>query len=100
MPASDVDNEHFDSCCVLPGLHSTVCFLVILQDYYAAIKGESCKSQVHKYLELAAEDLRFDVSLADACYKDRVTLCAKVPPVSLQLLLIFQQGSNHTRSAA
>lgn len=37
--------------------------------------------QVHKYVELAAQDIRFDVPLADACYEDRMKLCASVPPV-------------------
>jgi hypothetical protein len=53
-----------------------------LQDFRDEIKSDACKSQVHKYVELAAQDIRFDVPLADACYKDRTTLCANVPPVS------------------
>ena len=40
-------------------------------------------SQVRKYQELAAEDIRFDVPLADACYEDRQRFCASVPPVGV-----------------
>lgn len=37
--------------------------------------------QVKKYQQLAAEDVRFDVPLADACYEDRNRFCQNVPPV-------------------
>lgn len=40
------------------------------------------REQVRKYQELAAEDIRFDVPLAEACYADRQSYCANVPPVS------------------
>jgi hypothetical protein len=53
-----------------------------LQDFREEIKSDACKSQVYKYVELAAQDIRFDVPLADACYNDRMTLCSNVPPVS------------------
>jgi hypothetical protein len=58
-----------------------------LQDFREEIRSDACKSQVHKYVELAAQDIRFDVQLADACYNDRMTLCAAVPPVSLPMFL-------------
>jgi hypothetical protein len=38
-------------------------------------------TQVAKYQELAAQDIRMDVPLADACYEDRVSYCSNVPPV-------------------
>ncbi len=38
--------------------------------------------QVRQYQQLAAEDIRFNVPLADACHADRQTYCANVPPVS------------------
>lgn len=38
--------------------------------------------QVKKYVSLAAQDIRFDVPLAEACYEDRQKYCARVPPVS------------------
>ena len=31
-------------------------------------------------MELASSDIRFDVPLADACYEDRRSYCAAVPP--------------------
>lgn len=45
------------------------------------IQSGVCKSQVRHYQQLAAEDIRFDIPLADACYEDRQKLCANVPPV-------------------
>ena len=52
-----------------------------LQDYAPEIKSTECKSQVKKYVVLAAGDIRFDVPLAEACYEDRQKFCANVPPV-------------------
>ena len=42
----------------------------------------SAPPQVRKYQQLAGEDIRFDVPLADACYEDRLKVCGSVPPVS------------------
>lgn len=53
-----------------------------LQDFREDIADEACRAQVHRYQELAAQDIRFNPTLADACYKDRTDLCAHVPPVS------------------
>lgn len=61
----------------------TECCILILQDFASDIKSQACQMQVHKYVELAAQDIRFDVPLADACYEDRQKLCASVPPVGL-----------------
>jgi hypothetical protein len=61
---------------------AAVAVMNCLQDFREEIRSDACKSQVHKYVELAAQDIRFDVPLADACYNDRMTLCAAVPPVS------------------
>lgn len=52
-----------------------------VQDFRDSITDEACKAVVHKYQELAAQDIRFNPSLADACYQDRKDLCANVPPV-------------------
>ncbi len=52
-----------------------------LQDYSAEIKSSECKRQVKKYLVLASQDIRFDVTLAEACYEDRTKYCDHVPPV-------------------
>ncbi|PNH09949.1 Golgi apparatus protein 1 [Tetrabaena socialis] len=56
-----------------------------LQDYMNEITSAPCRSLVRKYKELASEDIRFDVPLAEACYEDRQRLCATVPPVSEEL---------------
>jgi hypothetical protein len=47
---------------------------------------------VQHYKRLAAQDIRFDVPLADACYDDRKTLCAAVPPVSLGRASLLRSG--------
>ncbi|GAX78146.1 hypothetical protein CEUSTIGMA_g5588.t1 [Chlamydomonas eustigma] len=57
-----------------------------LQDYFSELKVEKCKEQVKKYQELAAEDIRFDSSLADACYADRQKFCASIPPGSARVI--------------
>jgi Golgi apparatus protein 1 len=44
--------------------------------------------QVAKYQELAAQDIRMDVPLADACYEDRVSYCSAVPPVRAEVQYI------------
>jgi Golgi apparatus protein 1 len=41
---------------------------------------------VYEYQQLAAQDIRFDVPLADACHEDRQKLCGNVPPVRKRLL--------------
>jgi hypothetical protein len=54
-----------------------------LQDNLAQglIPEGACKNMVYEYQQLASQDIRFDVPLADACHSDRQTLCANVPPV-------------------
>ena len=37
-------------------------------------------------MELASSDIRFDVPLADACYEDRRSYCAAVPPGSARVV--------------
>lgn len=51
------------------------------QDYVADITSDQCRALVKQYQALAAQDIRFDVPLADACYEDRTKLCGSVPPV-------------------
>jgi Golgi apparatus protein 1 len=36
---------------------------------------------VFEYQKLAAQDVRFDVPLADACMNDRVKFCGNIQPV-------------------
>lgn len=57
-----------------------------LQDYVEELTNPTCKQQVRKYQELAAEDIRFDVPLADACYQDRQSYCSNVPPGSARVI--------------
>jgi hypothetical protein len=53
-----------------------------MQDAVRNINDGACKTMVHEYQKLAAQDIRFDVPLAEACRQDRTTYCGKVPPVS------------------
>ena len=46
------------------------------------IEDVECKAMVRTYQQLAAEDIRFDVPLAEACSEDRQKFCSSVPPVS------------------
>lgn len=46
----------------------------------------STSHQVKKYQELAAEDVRFDAPLADACYEDRQSYCSNVPAGSARVI--------------
>ncbi len=45
------------------------------------ITDADCKSLVHEYQQLASQDIRFDVPLADACVMDRTQFCSHVVPV-------------------
>eukprot|EP00878_Enallax_costatus_P015261 GHUV01015979.1.p1 GENE.GHUV01015979.1~~GHUV01015979.1.p1 ORF type:complete len:801 (+),score=251.73 GHUV01015979.1:135-2405(+) len=63
-----------------------------LQDFASELKSQACRMQVHKYVELAAQDIRFDVPLADACYEDRQKLCANVPPGSARVIRCLQNN--------
>ncbi|GIL70396.1 hypothetical protein Vretimale_3583 [Volvox reticuliferus] len=56
-----------------------------LQDYMNEIQDSACRALVRKYKELAAEDIRFDVPLAEACFDDRQRLCANIPPGSARV---------------
>lgn len=62
-------------------LSSSLC--CCLQDNLAQglIPEGACKNMVYEYQQLAAQDIRFDVPLADACHTDRQKLCGNVPPV-------------------
>lgn len=66
-----------------------------LQDFKQEIRNEDCKSLVNKYMELAAQDIRFNAPLAEACYGDRIELCGDVPPGSARVIRCLQR--NHQR---
>ncbi|KAG2445817.1 hypothetical protein HXX76_000421 [Chlamydomonas incerta] len=63
-----------------------------LQDYMNEITSPACRSMVRKYKELAAEDIRFDVPLAEACFEDRQRLCATVPVGSARVIRCLTNG--------
>ena len=51
------------------------------QDYRDELATPACRSQVHMLTQRAAQDVRFDEPLADACFEDRARLCDGVQPV-------------------
>eukprot|EP00798_Chlamydomonas_sp_ICE-L_P019976 gene19976-26687_t len=57
-----------------------------LQDYSDEISNKKCLKQVNKYVELASQDIRFDVPLAEACYEDRQKFCGAIPPGSARVI--------------
>ncbi|GFH23194.1 uncharacterized protein HaLaN_20773, partial [Haematococcus lacustris] len=57
-----------------------------LQDFRQEIKNTECSQQVKKYVILASQDIRFDVSLAEACYDDRQRFCSTVQPGSARVI--------------
>jgi Golgi apparatus protein 1 len=57
-----------------------------LQDFVDEVKSDKCRDQIHKYQTLAAEDLRFDSPLADACSEDRKRYCESVPYGSARVI--------------
>jgi Golgi apparatus protein 1 len=61
-----------------------------LQDYRDELTKAECQEAVHKVTARAAEDIRMDRPLADACYEDRKTLCAGVAPGSARVLRCLQ----------
>ncbi|CAI5529290.1 unnamed protein product, partial [Closterium sp. Naga37s-1] len=50
-----------------------------LQDYKEELKDPRCRQQVHRLTKRAAEDIRFDHPLHDACQPDQEKLCKDVP---------------------
>lgn len=91
-------------CCV------AVLAAAVSQDlnFLQSIPDNACKSMVHEYQKLAAQDIRFDVPLADACIDDRLKYCANVQPVRELLQHVscwllshpLSASSAHVRAAA
>ena len=52
-----------------------------LQQYKGELKSDKCKAEVHRRMQRAARDVRFDEVLANACYDDRTKFCNDVQPV-------------------
>jgi hypothetical protein len=63
-----------------------------LQDYKEELSNDQCKASVHKLTERAAEDIRMNRPLADACYEDRKRLCEAVSPGSARVLRCLQDS--------
>ena len=70
--------------------------ILVVQDYRDELATPDCKAQVHKLSERAAQDIRFDEPLADACYEDRNKLCDGVQPVRGLKSTLFNAPSPHT----
>ncbi|GIL97843.1 hypothetical protein Vretimale_3387, partial [Volvox reticuliferus] len=84
------ENEIFNMCAYFGDLDDMDTYdssvINCLQDYSAEIKNPQCKAQVKKYLQLASQDIRFDVPLAEACFEDRQKFCEDVPPGSARVI--------------
>eukprot|EP00798_Chlamydomonas_sp_ICE-L_P019058 gene19058-25661_t len=57
--------------------------LQCLQQIREEIKSDACKSEVHRRMERASRDVRFDDVLASACAEDRAQFCNDVSPCAL-----------------
>ncbi|MEW5299471.1 MAG: hypothetical protein WDW36_002486 [Sanguina aurantia] len=75
---SSCETEIFNMCAYFGDLDDIDTYdssvINCLQDYSSEIKTSECKKQVKKYVQLAAQDIRFDVPLAEACFDDRQKL--------------------------
>jgi hypothetical protein len=77
-------------CCAAPyctalqptALHAFACFHILQDSHFLqTIPEGSCRDMIYEYQKLAAQDVRFDVPLADACRDDRIKLCGNIQPV-------------------
>ncbi|KAJ9517943.1 hypothetical protein QJQ45_004245 [Haematococcus lacustris] len=98
-----LDNRLRKSCeldimttCSAPDMHQDeldeASVVNCLQDFLHDIQVEACRKQVLKYQELAAEDIRFNPSLATACSADRQAYCANVPPGSARVIRCLMEA--------
>eukprot|EP00775_Hariotina_reticulata_P012795 gene12795-12923_t len=69
-----------------------------LQDAVMFIPNGPCKERLHEYQALAAQDIRFNVPLAEACSVDRQTHCANVPPGSARVIRCLQSKRENLSS--
>jgi Golgi apparatus protein 1 len=53
-----------------------------LQQFKDELKSDKCKAEVHRRMQRASRDVRFDEVLATACFEDRTKYCVDVQPVS------------------
>lgn len=61
-----------------------------LQDYHEDLTDPACSQAVHATMVRAGEDIRFAVSLAEACYDDRQKYCGNVQPGSARVVRCLQ----------
>ena len=71
----------FHICHLLSAQLSWLSLLRIIHLPHVSTLPHDMHDQVKKYQELAAENIRFDAPLADACFEDRQRFCGSVPPV-------------------
>jgi len=62
------------------------------QDFQGELLVEECKAAVHKVMERASVDIRFDEPLMDSCAKDREQLCPTVAPGSARVIRCLQDN--------
>ncbi|CAI5969484.1 unnamed protein product [Closterium sp. NIES-64] len=63
-----------------------------LQDYRRELKDPRCRQQVHLLTQRAAEDMRFDHPLQQACQEDREVVCAGVPDGNARVFMCLQEN--------
>ncbi|CAI5474497.1 unnamed protein product [Closterium sp. Yama58-4] len=68
-----------------------------LQDYKEELKDPRCRQQVHRLTKRAAEDIRFDHPLHDACQPDQEKLCKDVPPGHARVFTCLQDHRKDLR---
>eukprot|EP00798_Chlamydomonas_sp_ICE-L_P010489 gene10489-8455_t len=95
---SACDSEIFNLCAYFGDLDDIDMYdssvINCLQDYTPEIKNKKCLEQVNKYIKHAAEDIRFDVPLAEACYEDRQKYCSNVAPGSARVIRCLSSKRN------
>ena len=80
--SSLVDNH----CCVQdPDFETEGSVISCLQDFRDMLMESTCQDQVHKMMALAAEDIRFNQILSDACLSDRERFCKDTQQVTYRL---------------
>lgn len=78
-------SANMHSCHERKGLCVCAGFSTLQDSTYLQYFPEGpCKSMVYEYQKLAAQDIRFDLRLADACVDDRNKFCGNVQPVRAQ----------------
>ncbi|CAI5492080.1 unnamed protein product [Closterium sp. Naga37s-1] len=68
-----------------------------LQDYKEELKDPRCRQQVHRLTKRAAEDIRFDHPLHDACQPDQEKLCKDVPSGHARVFTCLQDHRKDLR---